>query len=143
MKNNFLVWICMISVMAGISCKTPEATIASSNQPAAENTEDKSKSLSSERERVVNKEKWLGSEIIDEAVNRLDSKLSTSKATNEKLKLVLTDSFKSIGGQISGTYPLKDAREMGKKIIINSQGPILQILENDVQKSAFKELLLN
>lgn len=143
MDFRYSVWIYIFVVSTGISCKTPEPSGSKVNQHAGDTTVVQSKALSADRERVVNKEKWLGSEIIDEAVNRLDSKLSTSKSTNEQLKAVLTGAFKSIGGELSTSYPMQEAREMGKKIIVNSRGSIIEILENDSQKTAFKELLLN
>lgn len=143
MKSSLYVLFCVIMVSIDLSCKTPDQVSSTGNPTASDSSEVKSKSLSAERERVVNKEKWLGSEIVEESVNRLDIKLSTNKSTNEKLKVVLTDSFKSIGGELSASYSMKEAKEMGKKIIVNSQGAIIEILENDSQKTAFKELLLN
>lgn len=143
MKRRILWCLFGGLALATISCKSSKQAGETTSHIAADSSEVKPKSLSAERERVVNKGKWLGSEIVDESVSRLDSKLSTNKATNEKLGSLLTGSFKSIGGDLTASYTVKEAREMGRKIIINSQGSIIEILENDSQRSAFKELLLN
>jgi hypothetical protein len=119
------------------ACSTSKQSVENTNSAA------KPKTVSAERKRAQEKDSWLGTEIVAESVKRLSSRLDTNKSTNEKLNALLSGAFKSIGGDLNASYENKQAREMGKKIIINSQQEIISTLEKDEQRTSFKNYMLN
>jgi hypothetical protein len=95
-----------------------------------------------EIERAGGVPELTGDQVVEGSVKWLRERLVFPTDVSDKVHGVLMETFITSGGKPEEKYPKPQANAMGKSLIRNASGQLMEFLNPD-QQAEFKQLLLN